>query len=63
MEKKPKARYMERLKNHPGLPVAAILTPSFLAAGFMNKNPWYGVTAGLFFSIVVWAAVLVSNRD
>lgn len=62
MKKNASNGYLDRLKRHPGLPIAVFLTPTCLLVGLANKNQVYGMSAGLLFSILVWGAVLVSNR-
>jgi hypothetical protein len=57
-----KVTYFDRLKNHPGIPVATMLTFAFILAGFANKNPVFGIALGLVASIFVWITVLITAR-
>lgn len=58
-------QYFIRLKSHPGLGVATILTFSGAFAGAANKSapPLIGALLGaLFVGGLAWSAVLISNR-
>ena len=57
-----KASYFDRLKSHPGIPVAAMLTFAFILGGSANKNPVFGIVLGLVASIFVWILVLITAR-
>lgn len=54
--------YIKRLKAHPGVPVAAMLTVVFPLAGLGNKNTLPGVAAGLACAAMVWLIVLWTAR-
>ena len=50
--------YLKRLRGHPGLPVALVLTPAFMLAGLANENPTAGFVMGSIASVIVWCIVL-----
>jgi hypothetical protein len=61
-----KRGYFERLKDHPGLGMATIMTLMGTFAGASNKS--FGVMEGALFGTIamgvfVWGMVLVSNFD
>ena len=57
--------YFRRLKEHPGLPVAYIVTLLSVIAALGNKNItiwWHAVIFGVVYAIVfVWLPVLFTN--
>lgn len=56
--------YFKRLKEHPGLGAATLMTIMFVFAGMSNKSiekPIDGAIFGLLCSSVVWVTVLISN--
>jgi hypothetical protein len=61
--------YFKRLKDHPGIGVATIMTIMGFCAGASNKSLppekwWYGGLFGMLaMGIVVWSCVLISNID
>ena len=57
-------RYFQRLRHHPGVPVATCLTFAFVVAGLFNENLSIkeALVIGLTVSAVMWAAVLFTNR-
>ena len=60
--------YFKRLKDHPGLGVATMVTILGFLAGSTNKSlppdKWYigGLFGMLFIAIPAWLMVLISNR-
>lgn len=54
--------YFKRLRAHPGVPVAAMLTIMFLIGGLANKNPQSGLIDGLAASLSIWLIVLITAR-
>jgi hypothetical protein len=51
--------YLKRLRAHPGVPVAAVLTFAFLLAALSNKhNPGGAMWVALVFAALVWGVVL-----
>ena len=50
--------YCKRLKNHPGVPLAAILTCAFVILGIEKGGG--GMIAGFLGSLVFWAIVLIT---
>lgn len=58
--------YFKRLKDHPGLGIATILTVMGALAGAQNKsfeNPLNGALFGVaVMGVFVWSVVLISNR-
>lgn len=56
-------KYFERLKYHPGLQLATLVTILAIPAGAMNKSLtiWHGAVFGLCCSAIVWIIVLLSN--
>lgn len=54
--------YLKRLRIHPGVPVASMLTLIFMLAGLGNKNWLAGVIAGAVVSILMWCVVLWTAR-
>lgn len=58
--------YFKRLKDHPGLGIATILTVMGAFAGAANKNfenPLHGALFGVIvMGTFVWSIVLISNR-
>jgi hypothetical protein len=60
-----KRGYFKRLKDHPGLGMATILTLMGAVAGGSNEsfnNIWYGVLFGTaVMGGFVWGMVLISN--
>lgn len=56
--------YIKRLKNHPGVPVMAMMTFAFVFAGMANEN--FTVMAGAVFGFLCclpfWAIVLWTAR-
>lgn len=60
---KRKGKYWQRLKGHPGVPMATMLSFIFPLAGLGNANGWEGgVIAGLVASLVIWMIVLWTAR-
>jgi len=57
-----KPTYMQRVRSHPGVPTAAILTVVFPLAGLMNEQPVTGIAAGFIAATSVWLIVLVTAR-
>lgn len=57
--------YVKRLKLHPGVPVAAMMSGAFLSAGLSNPSLswWQGAVVGAGFSVLPWAIVLWTARD
>lgn len=57
--------YLKRLKQHPGAPIAAMMTVAFAFAGLANESlSWsQGLVVGIGFSILPWAVVLWTARD
>jgi hypothetical protein len=57
--------YLKRLKDHPGVLFATLLTGSFTVAAFLNEN--LSVQGALFVaalsSAFVWSIVLISNIE
>lgn len=57
--------YFKRLKEHPGLPIATIMTVLNTLAGVGNQNfdtPVHGAVFGLAVTFVsLWLPVLISN--
>lgn len=54
--------YWQRLKAHPGVGHAALLTVIFPLAGLANEQPVTGVVAGLIAATSVWMIVLITAR-
>jgi len=56
--------YFKRLQDHPGVPVAFMLTLMFIGAGVSNKSMDIidGILVGLICSALPWTVVLLSNR-
>jgi nucleoside phosphorylase len=56
-------RYFINLKDHPGVPVAFMMTALLLAAGVSRKDVsiLVGLCIGLAPSALIWAIVLVTN--
>jgi hypothetical protein len=55
--------YLKRLRAHPGVPVAAVLTFAFLLAALSNKhNPGGAMWIALVFAALVWGVVLWTAR-
>ena len=58
--------YFKRLKDHPGLNIAAVMTFLGALAGASNKSfptPIYGALFGISaVFIFIWLPVLISNR-
>ncbi len=60
--------YLKRLKAHPGVPLASILTPIFIATGLTatglaEGHPMDGLLVGVGASVMTWAIVLWTARD
>jgi len=57
--------YFKRLKEHPGLNIALIMTLMGALAGASNtsfKNPMHGILFGITVTFVAcWVPVLISN--
>lgn len=55
--------YYKRLRGHPGVPVAGLVSFLFPLAGVGDEKGWLGgVIAGLVAAAVVWAIVLWTAR-
>ena len=55
--------YWKKLKSHPGIPTASVMTVAFALAGLANeKSPVVGLIAALMFSTVMWGIVLWTAR-
>ena len=55
--------YLKRLRAHPGVPVAAVLTFAFLLAALSNeRSPGGAMLVALWFSALVWGVVLWTAR-
>ncbi len=55
--------YLKRLRAHPGVPVAAVLTFAFLLAALSNEhNPGGAMWLALWFVALVWGVVLWTAR-
>ena len=59
-----KITYMQRLKAHPGVPIASIVTAAFIFSGIANEGltTGQGVLVGLAASLVAWLPVLITAR-
>lgn len=56
--------YLIRLKAHPGVPVATVLSAAFPLAALGNENsPGGAMILALFFAALVWTVVLWTARD
>jgi len=55
--------YLNRLRAHPGVPVATVLTFAFLLAALSNeRSPGGAVWGALVFAALVWGVVLWTAR-
>lgn len=54
--------YWQRLKDHPGVPVATFMTFASLFAG-LDRGVWFAVFAACFVGGWCWGLVLWSNRS
>lgn len=56
--------YWKRLRNHPGVPTASVLTVAFCLAGMSRDDVslMQGVVIGLVTSLFMWAIVLWTAR-
>jgi len=58
--------YFERLKDHPGVSVAFMMTILGALAGMSNKSIeiwWHGALFGSSIGALCWIAVLISNIE
>ena len=55
-----KPRYIDRLKQHPGVPIA-IAFPIFAALAGADRGPW-GMAVCALFGSIVWIPVLWTAR-
>jgi hypothetical protein len=56
--------YFKRVKNHPGLGFAFILTLLAILAGASNKSfqhVWQGIIFGLIMSSIWWVIILLTS--
>jgi len=56
--------YFAKLKEHPGVSVAALMSVLCTLAGATNKSfvvVWHGALFGLAFSLLFWIIVLITN--
>lgn len=63
-KEKTKETYFQKLRHHPGLSVATMITMLAFFAGASNKSgPWYigGPIAMVVVGAIAWGAVLISN--
>lgn len=55
--------YLKRLRAHPDVPVAAVMTFAFLLAALSNEhNPGGAMWAALWLAALVWGLVLWAAR-
>ncbi len=54
--------YWQRLRDHPGVPVATFMTFASLVAG-LDRGVWFAVFAACFVGGCCWGLVLWSNRS
>jgi hypothetical protein len=55
--------YLKRLRAHPGVPIAAVLTFAFLLAALSNeRSPGGAMWIALVFAALVWGVVLWTAR-
>jgi hypothetical protein len=56
--------YLNRLRAHPGVPVAVVLTFAFLLAALSNeRNPGGAMWIALVFVALVWGLVLWTAKE
>jgi len=56
--------YFKRLKDHPGVKVATLMTAICVFVGAGNStfsSGWYGAAFGFTISLIIWLMVLISN--